>query len=224
MSCERFEDELALYVEGDLPVRQRPSIERHLATCARCRDFELGLRRSQTALKDLADAELPEAAITATHTRIIAAARSSPRSAWTPVRWAWIALACGAVALGVAVLWRSVERVPSPAPSIAQTEPPRRHALQQITAPILPPDSTKTVGERVSRSVQRLRRPDGDQLTREEADQLARALVLVSQLRGEVGGPLVASQTVKAAQTPLARIATDDPNVVIYWQFDPNGG
>jgi hypothetical protein len=59
------------------------------------------------------------------------------------------------------------------------------------------------------------------QLTAAEADQLARALVAVSRIErlSDVDRELPA-----APETPLVRIATDDPNVVIYWRLEPSGG
>jgi hypothetical protein len=63
-------------------------------------------------------------------------------------------------------------------------------------------------------------------LSPEDADQLARALVYVSQLDGVPPAPNEPSEAEEAAKPPtaLVRLATQDPNVVIYWQFDSNGG
>src|SRR2546423_5303705 len=53
MSCERWEKQAALSVEGDLPENERVALDRHLAGCALCREFTAGLYDSQDALRDL---------------------------------------------------------------------------------------------------------------------------------------------------------------------------
>jgi hypothetical protein len=63
-------------------------------------------------------------------------------------------------------------------------------------------------------------------LSPEDADRLAQALVYVSKLDGVPPMPEEPSETDHEAKpaAPLIRLATDDPNVVIYWQIDSNGG
>ena len=53
---------------------------------------------------------------------------------------------------------------------------------------------------------------------------VARAVVAISRI--ERLGPESAAEAdhPEVASAPLTRIASDDPNVVIYWQFDSNGG
>jgi hypothetical protein len=224
MSCERHERDLALLVEGDLLPSDVPLIERHLATCAQCQMFERGLRSSQATLKSFAEDALPEHALAAAHARVLATVRTRPRPAWNTPRWAWIACASAVpVAVGVALVWLGGSVTPTPGPTVTQTEPRPMPTPQVATGLPLSPDSTKARQPAVSRNVQRPRHSHLDRLSPEDADQLTRALVLVSQLRREDGWR-PAGEPVETAQTPLARIATDDPNVVIYWQFDPNGG
>ena len=59
-------------------------------------------------------------------------------------------------------------------------------------------------------------------LSREDADQLARAVVAVSEIRSAHDRPAEPDPLPEAP--PLMRLASTDPNVVIYWQLDPNGG
>lgn len=56
MSCEKFEELLPLYVEGDLPEEERSRVDEHVASCARCREslaFYTELETSLTSLRDL---------------------------------------------------------------------------------------------------------------------------------------------------------------------------
>jgi anti-sigma factor RsiW len=53
MSCEKFEQLIALYVEGDLPETEAHVVARHLDECASCREFAAGIEETQAALKDL---------------------------------------------------------------------------------------------------------------------------------------------------------------------------
>ncbi len=59
-------------------------------------------------------------------------------------------------------------------------------------------------------------------LSPEDADQLARAVVAVSQIES------VTDATVQPAapshRPPLVRLATSDPDIVIYWQLESDGG
>jgi hypothetical protein len=225
MSCERYERDLALFVEGDLRTADVPAVEQHLASCLRCQAFERGLRSSQAALRSLADAELPEHAIAAARARVLAAVRTRPRTVWNMPRWAWVAFAGGLpVALCLALFWLGGPREPAPGPTVTQMGAQPTPAPQVVAEQAVPPDSTKPQRRAVSPSVQRPRHPRVDRLSPEDADQLARALVLVSRLQREDGEPLREREATDEARTPLARIATSDPNVVIYWQFDPSGG
>jgi predicted anti-sigma-YlaC factor YlaD len=56
VSCEKFEDLLPLYVEGDLPAEERNHVDEHVASCARCREslaFYSELETSLSSLRDL---------------------------------------------------------------------------------------------------------------------------------------------------------------------------
>jgi len=59
-------------------------------------------------------------------------------------------------------------------------------------------------------------------LSPEDADQLARAVLAVSQIES------VADATVQPSapsdRAPLVRLATSDPDIVIYWQLQSDGG
>ena len=59
-------------------------------------------------------------------------------------------------------------------------------------------------------------------LSPEDADQLARAVVAVSQI--ESVEDVKAPSPVPSDRPALIRLATSDPDIVIYWQLESDGG
>jgi hypothetical protein len=59
-------------------------------------------------------------------------------------------------------------------------------------------------------------------LSPDDADQLARAVVAVSRIRRLSDEPPAARDDRSAPA--MVRLETPDPDVVIYWQLDSNGG
>jgi anti-sigma factor RsiW len=137
-TCERHEASLGLYVEGDLPPRDRARVERHLETCPRCRAFLRELEASQGALRSLAAEPLPEGALEAVRARVLAEAiRTRPGAPPVPT-WAWASAAAVIAALAVAlgVTWT---RQPSgrhqAVADLQDSPPPRVRPAPPATAP-----------------------------------------------------------------------------------------
>jgi hypothetical protein len=59
-------------------------------------------------------------------------------------------------------------------------------------------------------------------LSADDADQLARAVVAVSRIQSV--RDIRPDPDPAPEPTPMIRLATADPNVVIYWRLDSNGG
>jgi hypothetical protein len=59
-------------------------------------------------------------------------------------------------------------------------------------------------------------------LSPDDADQLARAVIAIARIERVEEGPIDAEPS--PAPAPLMRLATADPDVVIYWQLEPSGG
>jgi hypothetical protein len=59
-------------------------------------------------------------------------------------------------------------------------------------------------------------------LSPDDADQLARAIVAIARIERVDEAPIDAEPS--PAPAPLMRLATADPDVVIYWQLEPSGG
>jgi anti-sigma factor RsiW len=222
MSCERYENELALYVEGDLPGHEVAAIERHLAICESCRAFCSGLEASQRMLKSLADEPIPTTTLYAARARVLDQITHPAAVGWRLARWGWAATAAAAVLVGaLAIAWRAQQRPNAhPHSTVAVLTPP---STVIDATPVLP-RSTPSPSPSVSPTRERRVRSQTPRLSPEDADQLARAVVIVSRIETLADVPREIPEDGAAREAPLARIATDNPNVVIYWQFDSNGG
>jgi anti-sigma factor RsiW len=231
MTCARFEKDLALYVEHDLPAAAAGAVEAHLVDCAACRVFLAELRASQAQVKDLASEEMEPEALAAVRVGfVVAAAAPRPRHDGQVPTWAAAAaiiLALGTLAWVVALVSRT-----DPARNVAVSSPPR------IASPTTPPPVTAepslrstlprapSVSPRMELAHVRRGRVDRPSvvpaLSPDDADQLARAVVAIARIHRVEEAPVDAEPSPEPA--PLMRLATADPDVVIYWQLDPNGG
>jgi anti-sigma factor RsiW len=234
MTCTHYEKDLALYVEHDLADADAAAVEAHLGACPACRSFLASLRASQAWVKDLAAEEIDSDALAVMRVRTIVAAaraRRSRRPRWVP---AWVAAAAVILALGTLV-WVAL---------VSRTDPPRTVAVpstpssapRAIASPIAPPviasgsaRSTLPGPAAVSPRMERAHVRRGTDrpsvvptLSADDADQLARAVVAIARIQRVDEAP--ADDEPSPAPTPLMRLATADPDVVIYWQLEPNGG
>ncbi len=225
MSCPR-EHELALYVEDDLPLDEVRELQSHVLDCVICRSFLLSLEASQRALKELAAEPIANEALAVLRSR----AEALPATASRSVRLGWAL----AAAVGLALLpglylaiqgphgpsapdVREVRTAPAvvappeaPQRPVATPEPavaPRRASTPRPAAPGVAPDAA---------------------LSPQDMDQLARALVAVSKIDRIRPLPEVEIDPDPAdsipVSGPMVQVATDDPNVVIYWRLEGNGG
>jgi hypothetical protein len=220
MTCTSRETDLALYVEGDLPEGDVPALEAHLAACEECRRFLADLRESQRAVRALAADPLAEEALGA----VRSAVRRRLSEGRRPYPWRWAAAAAlAALTAGGSWLWQRprVSPITFSAPASVAPEP-QTEAAAGPPPPPLPPGTGTGAGSttRAARPVSPNRpTTTAPALTREDADQLARAIVAVSRIERVTDADREAE-----APSTLIRMTTDDPNVVIYWQLDSNGG
>jgi anti-sigma factor RsiW len=143
MTCARWEERLALWVEGDLPEREGAELERHLAACGACREVRAALEESQAALKVLASETVDAMALAAVRARVTSAVveRQPRRSfAWWP-----LAIPALAAALAAAILWPGEAPPPPmaaraaippapPAPKMVWTKPQARPRAEHTVA------------------------------------------------------------------------------------------
>jgi hypothetical protein len=232
MTCARYENDLALYVERDLPSAEVPAVEAHLGGCAECRRFLDDLRASQSLVRGLATESIDADELANLRERVIAAVSSpAPSRGHRASGVLWTA-AAAVVVVGVGALaWmaRGAEQelyeprvVEGPSATTAPSRPqrPTRRESTGRTMPGVSPhmDLARVPPVRVSRPA---RVPA---LSSDDADQLARAVVAVSQIQSAHDRPADPDPSPEVESAPLMRLASTDPNVVIYWQLDPNGG
>jgi len=142
MSCTRFEDQIALYVEGDLPDAQGLAV--HLEHCADCRGHLEALAESQAALKDLRHEPVDPAVLAAVRARVMERVMA-PRRIWG---WRVALAAVAAAVVLVALLEREPVRpiaplpklqvpaaVPPPPPVVRAALPPKRRARPRVAEP-----------------------------------------------------------------------------------------
>jgi anti-sigma factor RsiW len=228
MTCIGNENDLALYVEGDLPRNRAPALEDHLRECATCRDFLSELQSSQRAVKDLAAGMIGAEALASLRVRIASAPVESPKRLTAAWRWT---IAAGVAALAAATWWLAPSSVTAPNPAkvvrLPATAPGDERGLKGPGVGVALHDRAP---ERKRRTVRAERRASAhveppaptSTLSPEDADRLARALVAVSHIdrvTDALGEPPPSPMP-----ATLIRLATADPNVVIYWRLDSSGG
>ena len=199
MSCTSFENWIALYVEGDLARRKARRLERHLDECPACRDLAASLKESQQALKSLRSEAFDGAALEQVRSRVLGelAARAQAPS-WF-YRWDWRFALAGlllATALGVTV-WR-VARREAPKPNSARIT---------VESPLPRPPTAGVVPAAPVRKATRRRAAHGPKL------ELART-----------PAEAIRAESHQASEPLMVKLVTDDPDVVIIWLVDRNGG
>jgi anti-sigma factor RsiW len=229
MTCTRYETDLALYVERDLPEADVAAVEAHLGACPRCRSFLAELRASQAQVKDLAAGEIDSEALAVMRARTVVAAARARRSRGP--RWpVWAAAAAVILALGTLVWVVAFVSRFEPVRTVAVVSPPPS-VPPAIPSPVLASPSVgstlpgpATVSPHMERA--HVRRGGTDRpsvvpaLSPDDADQLARAVVAIARVERVDEVP----DDIEPSPVPLMRLATADPDVVIYWQLEPNGG
>jgi putative zinc finger protein len=236
MTCTRYETDLALYVERDLPEADAAAVEAHLAECPSCPRLLAELYASQALVKDLAAEEIDPDALAAVGLRAIVAAARDRRSR-PSVPW-WAAAAAIVLSLGAAIWAVRLLREADPARTAAVSPPPPPAAPpSRVAAPTVAPVATSSsrstlpglpaVSPRMGPSHVRRGRTSPPAaavptLSPDDADQLARAVVAIARIQRVEEAPVAAPPS--PAPAPLMRLATADPDVVIYWQLEPNGG
>jgi len=229
MTCEQQRRALALYVEGDLESDLVRRLEVHLGSCAECRAFLAALRESQLAVKDLAGVTVDEGAVRAVSERVAEELRRGP---WPRVpllsRGRWALAACLAMAVVGVVAWRASHARREPPGRLAPLAPAPVVARREERAPVAPAAPAQRPRRRAAEAQPTGPRDDGPgpevALGPEDADQLARAVVAVSRIERLRDLPDEDVRPASPQQTQLIQLATEDPNVVIYWQIESNGG
>ena len=131
MNCQIFEPLIALYVEGDLPERDVPRVEAHIATCADCRDLLEDLRSSQAALKTLGSEAVDRALLTAVRAGVLSRIDNRRRLVWP-----WVAAATAALALLALCLAPSGRPAPERRPAVIAQAPLSPQPAPEVEAAV----------------------------------------------------------------------------------------
>jgi anti-sigma factor RsiW len=138
MNCNAFEPLIALYVGADLPDRDRPQVEQHLAACPDCQRLLEDLQASQTALRELGSEAVDAAMLTAVRAGVLAGIGERRRRVWP-----WVAAFTAALLTALIVTPRKpIEQLPPPV--VARILPP----TSVVQTPMPPPRRRQVVRRR----------------------------------------------------------------------------
>ena len=201
MNCTEFEERIALFVENDLSDAEVTAVERHLETCTDCREFAAGLRESQAMLKGLRREPFDDAIFADVRSQVIGRV-SNVR----PPMWPKYAIAATLlVMLAAAALWRTRPAAPVGVPAVTATiGPGPALSASRTPAPVQAPQIAKTTGR--------------------HGRAKSRANANVTLARQNIRPSRPAHPRAVNAEPLVVKLLTNDPEVVIYWLVDQNGG
>ncbi len=208
MTCRGREGDLARYVAGELDEAACKEIRAHLAGCPRCRASEQALRRNASALKALGDVALPAEWQERVHIQVTRRLLSPPRPG-RPLRGGSRARAAAFAALAACLVLALVAGVAW----LVRREPPSRGQAERHTPPRLA-RSLPAPGVAAEPPRARPGTLPSAPAPRPMAERPAPRLLALVQNHPPDRGP-------ERKKEPLViRLQTDDPTVVVYWQFN----
>jgi anti-sigma factor RsiW len=189
MNCKHSENDLALYVEGDLADAKAKEMEVHLLACTGCRQVFDELSRSQAVFKSIRQETVSAAELADLRVRVMErVAVQRPKLFFG--RWVYaLAGVVFAVVIMAGALAREGHRGEKPVKVVELAPPP------PTVQAVFPPAR----GESQNPVKVNVRHP-------------ARKKVMQPEVSAEPPEPM------------MVKLQTDDPNIVIYWLFDQNGG
>jgi hypothetical protein len=122
MSCQEWEERIALHAGGDLSLAEAAAVEHHLAGCAPCRETAAAYGWGLDLLREAHREPLPEAHFAAVRARVLAELGTARQPVWRRP-WAWV-LAAGAAAVLAALVFAPARQQPVPRIAAAQPAPP----------------------------------------------------------------------------------------------------
>jgi hypothetical protein len=216
MSCENFQEMLALQVSGDLPAAQARHLEKHLRDCRDCRDLEKRLRAGRRALIGLAAAEEAPASI---RSEVLERVSAEPKLVTGLLPgWRTAGVAAAAVLVLALVLAQFLPvRTPAPlsADSAATADSPLETAM---TAPDDAPDTGSLPPIEMTPPAAEFS-PAADAVTAAVVKPVEPATAARPE-RPIVSEP---ASPPPPAESVVVKMLTDDPDVVIYMLVDKEG-
>ncbi len=213
MSCARWEERVALFAGGDLGVGEVAGVERHLSQCAACSALAADLRLELDGLREVHAEPLAAAHYAVVRGRVLAElAKPQSRSAAWALAWA---AALAIAAAGACVVWLAVRPSTLPAP-----EMPRIAAVAPKVERLVPRghggNHSRTAAAQRLMAGRRTRRLTGQAVV-PGTDVVPVAVAAVAPRTSP------AATAAEDAPVRMVQLATDDPNVVIYWLFEEKG-
>jgi hypothetical protein len=106
MSCDQWEERVALYAGSDLAPVDAQAVERHVAGCVDCRAFLDGVRASLATVRKEHAEPVADAHFAAVRARVLGELQRRPAPRW---RFAWVCALAGAFALLLLAWWPAPE-------------------------------------------------------------------------------------------------------------------
>jgi len=209
MNCAIWEERVALFAGGDLETGEAATVERHLCECPACSALAADLRRELDGLRQVHAEPLAAGHYAAVRGRVLAelAKPARARAAWV---WAWAWAAALAVAAAVVLVVVTMKPAAVPAPEL-----PRLVAV----APIVErPEQRERGGSRPLRG----RKREGWQAKAPAPLAGGKVGQTLSSVNPQAI-PVLSPAAVEDSPVRMVQLATDDPNVVIYWLFEEKG-
>jgi hypothetical protein len=223
MKCMYSENDVALYVEGDVMPAKAREIQAHLSVCTRCQDLAMELRESQAALKTLRQDNVSGTSLALVRSQVLAEIQAGVRPVWG--RWVY-ALAGAVFVVVLAVGWM-LEMRKSQVQEIVKSDPLPPPAAVPLTRGTVIRDANNDTNRQSVRG----RETANDISRREKANKAAKANSNVPlregdgrQRRQEVAHTEIQPEQSEPAKPLVVKLLTDDPNIVIYWLIDNTGG
>jgi len=113
MNCERACELIALAASGDANLAEQAAIDRHMTSCAACREEAAAFAALAAELAAMRGASLPESAFAAVRTRVAEEIVSRRKPVW--IR-AWPAFAAAMACTAIVVVLLRPVTAPSPLP------------------------------------------------------------------------------------------------------------
>ena len=202
MKCRYSENDIALFVEGDLEPAKAAELEVHLVTCEVCRELEADVRESQTVLKSLRQEMVSSAALSFVRTRVL---EQVSEKRLRPVWGRWVYALAGAMFVAVVSVSLILYK---PKPDVRPTDEVKQ------------PDVVVASGSPLA---------EIERTTPSTPSKVATRHLLNGRSHpsfSKEGNGVVITEP-EPSETPkglVVKLLTDDPNVVIYWLVDQKNG
>src|SRR5262245_6143476 len=214
MNCRGWNPHLALYVEGDLEQDLELELEAHLALCDECQSFADSLRETQVTFRQVRNDVIETASLDRIRANVLRQVQAIEERRgwidrlgmllWSGWSWRYSVLGCVTLILVSAVAWQLTRRA-------SPVEPQSR----VVTSPAPAPHANETVSAV----------PENPRSVVQPPAVAAARVAPVAEEEVAAPEPIVSEAVTEERSTDsVVQLLTEDPNIVIYWLIDPNGG